>query len=141
MKGFKVLIDHDRYSRKPININFKVSLVDREGFTLHSICFKEKDFDHGMCEAQKHKEFLEKPAVLFGFLAASISQNLGFKVDTSKGIEEFFNDVIKHSSTETLRHVLKTLKSENNQEIIKNELIERGEMNNEEAICIGSNGK
>lgn len=142
MDNFKVVVEHDFYSRKPIYITFKLSVVEKHtGSVLHSDTFKHRSFTYGLLRAEKYEEVMLQPQVVMGLMARDISQKLGFELDKDKGFEDFLADMFKHSSTEFLQEYLLRTKNETDIATIKNELKKRGEMIDEKLICTGSNGK
>lgn len=128
MNNFTVIVEHDRYSRKPIYINFKVSLVDSDGKAIHTAAFKERNFDYGMYLARQYERKLNDPVFLIGTVATGISDNIGFKIDTTKDPADLMSQIFENASDEWLEEYLKRTKNEKDIQFIKNELTKRGEL-------------
>ncbi|EIM05324.1 hypothetical protein A1A1_16710 [Planococcus antarcticus DSM 14505] len=140
MNGFKVVIEHDFFSRKPINITFKCSLVEKEsGNVLHSTTFRHWSFDFGLYKAEKYKEKFSRPETIVALIAVDISHHGNFELDMSQGFDKFMENLFQNSSTEYLREYLARTSHAVDRTEIEKELTLRGEINNEKTICVGSN--
>lgn len=128
MNNFKVIVEHDRYSRKPIYISFKVSLVDSDGKALYTTAFKERDFNYGMYLARQYERKLNDPVFQIGIVATHISDIIGFKIDTTKDPADLMSQIFENASDEWLEEYLKRTKNEKDIQFIKNELTKRGEL-------------
>lgn len=142
MNNFKVVVEHDFFSRKPIFITFKVSLVEKHtGSVLHSDTFKHRSFNYGLLRVEAFKDTFLQPKVILGMITRDIGKKLNFEVDKVKSFDQFMFDMYRQSPTEHLKEYQAVTKSEKDIDIIITELKKRGEMDNEKVICTGSIGK
>lgn len=127
MENFKVVIEHDCFSRKPIYITFKYSLVDNStGEVLHAETFKHRSLEFGLYQARVFKRtFLQAPVIL-GLQATDVSKKMGFKVDVTREPDQFMEQIFENASVEFLEEYLLRTNNQTDIESIKNELEKRG---------------
>lgn len=128
VENFEVIVEHDFFSRKPINITFQCKLIEKvSGTVLHSVTFKHRNFDYGLYKARQFRRTFSQDKVIFGLILADVSQKAEFKPDMSRGFDQFMKDLFHNSSSEYLREYLARTSHEEDRNEIKKELHSRGE--------------
>lgn len=109
-------------------IEFTVILVSQneENTVLYTNNFEHTSLFVACEIANRLKEHLLKPDVLLNLWARALAETLDFKVDPSKGVEYFFEEAAKHSSTELLNSYSEVVEYRPYKIAVDNELKSRG---------------
>lgn len=108
---------------------FKVSVLHVEvDSVLHTYEFEKTSKPYAYALAIKYGEIMLDPNRKVGMLSKALANEVGFEVDFSKGVDNFFEELAKHSSMELLNAYAAEVEYEPHKNAVENELKSRGEI-------------
>lgn len=136
MKGFKVEMDF--FYTDSVSVTFKIMVTSKSMGVLYEYSFQHKSFESGMRVADIMKEWLLKPNVILKLMSKRLSEELGFEIDVSRGLDGFAVDVAERLSTDMIKENIELFKDDWLRPAMEIELKKRGEIQNEKLDFVTS---
>lgn len=136
MKGYKVEVEYDMAVTETGFTNFKIMVISESMGVLHEHSFSHESFEYGMKVIDEMKKWALQPMVILKLVAKRLSEELGFKIDVSRGLNGFATDVAERFNSDMLKESIEEIKDDWLLPAMEIELKKRGKMKIEKAPAV-----